>query len=325
MRPLLLASLGLLLLSSTAHAEESAAATKLATTTFIESQEVQGSVSCGSTNRGALSSAARLPDSGPGFVMAEPWRSRGSNFGTSELVSLIQRSAADVASAFQGSQLSVADLSKERGGAIAAHRSHQNGRDVDLIYYAMDADGNPFYPDSHMAYYMSTGQATYAKAPSFVKDIPVRYFDLKRNWGLIRSMMLDDEVKVEYIFVSTRVKRWVLRYAQEIGESPEILKRATKVMHAPRDVRGHNDHMHVRITCSANDKVAGKCRTPSARKPRRGNKWNRVMRCPSDSPLEAAPRFPAAKARRSKARDPRSPASKIVLPPLEPGAYESED
>lgn len=282
MRWSLLATLGLLLVASTAHGEESAAVTKLAANTgFHAAQEFGDSVSCGSTNRGALSEAARLPNSGPGYVMADPWRSRGSNYGTTELVSLIQRSSAAVALAHAGSQLSVADLSKKRGGAIAAHRSHQNGRDVDLIYYAMDSNGDPFYPDSHMAYYTSTGQATYAKAPNFVSNIPVRYFDMKRNWALVRSMMLDTEVEVEFIFVSTRVKRWLLAYAVEIQESPAIVKAATKLLHAPREVKGHNDHMHVRITCSADDQAHGSCRTASARKPRRAKKWNRVMVCPA--------------------------------------------
>jgi penicillin-insensitive murein endopeptidase len=279
MRPLL-ACLGLLLLIGRAHAEETDARPTLSTTTFATEQEARDSVSCGSTNRGALANAAMMPERGPGYVMAEPWRSRGSRYGTTELVSLIQRSSAAVSRAYEGSQLSIADLSKERGGAIAAHRSHQNGRDVDLIYYAMDADGNPFYPDSHMAYYTSTGQANYAKAPNFVKDIPVRYFDLKRNWALIRTLMLDKKTIVEHIFVSTRVKRWILRYAQEINESPKLIKRATRVLHAPRDVKGHNDHMHVRITCSDDDEASGKCRTASAQKPRHASKWNRIMVCP---------------------------------------------
>lgn len=299
MRRFFFASLGLLLLSGTAHSEDNAGVTHLATTTstYLPAADSGNSVSCGSTNRGALSGAAMLPDRGHGFVMAEPWRSRGSAYGTEELVGLIMRSSGAVTDAHDGGQLSVADLSKKRGGAIAAHRSHQNGRDVDLVYYAMDADGNPFYPDSHMAYYTSTGQATYAKAPTFVKDIPVRYFDLKRNWALVRTLMLDTEVDVEYIFVSTRVKRWLLAYAAEIQEEATVIKGATKLLHAPRDVKGHNDHMHVRITCSKDDKASGRCRTASAKKPRRANKWNRIMTCPA----------------------------RVVLQPVLPSLYDSRD
>jgi penicillin-insensitive murein endopeptidase len=298
MRSGLLASFCVLLISSAASGEENttaAAVTTAVTTTAVTTTaaittvplrpEAPDSVSCGSTNRGALSDAAMLPGEGVGFVMAEPWRSRGSRFGTKELVGLIQRSSAAVAQEHEGGQLSVADLSKEQGGPIASHRSHQNGRDVDLIYYAMDAEGRPFYPDSHMAYYSGRGRATYAKAPAFVKDIPERYFDLARNWSLVRNMMLDEAVEVEHIFVSNRVKRWLLRYAQQIDEAPELLKAATRVLHAPRDVKGHNDHMHVRISCSADDKTSGRCRSASAPKPRRARRWHRHMRCPRPVPV----------------------------------------
>jgi penicillin-insensitive murein endopeptidase len=287
-----------LLLASSASAEETETATHSAATTATRAPQLEAfgalaqpdSVSCGSTNRGALSDAAMLPDEGFGYVMAEPWRSRESRYGTRELVSLIQRTSAAVAQEHKGSKLSVADLSKEQGGPIASHRSHQNGRDVDLIYYAMDAEGQPFYPDSHMAYYSSRGQATYAKAPTFVKDIPERYFDLARNWSLVRNLMLDTEVEVEHIFVSHRVKRWLLRYAQEIEEPEEIWKAANKLLHPPRGVRGHNDHMHVRIACSEDDKATGRCRTASAPKPKRARKWHRYMVCPR--PVVASPVLP---------------------------------
>ncbi len=317
MRPLLLASLGLLLIASTAQAEESAAKTSLATNTFTV-VDTPSSTSCGSTNRGALGQAAVLPDRGPGYIMAEPWRSRGSSYGTSELVSLIQRSSAAVSLAHEGSQLSVADLSSKHGGAIASHRSHQNGRDVDLVYYAMDADGNAFHPDSHMAYYSSKGEATYAKAPNFAKNIPVRYFDMKRNWSLVRHLMLDTETEVEFIFVSRRVKRWLLTYAAETEETPELLKKATKLLHVPKGTRGHNDHMHVRITCSEQDIASGRCRTASARKPRRANKWHRIMACPGNAlPVEqVAQAVRSKKAKRSPRHKGEQP--RPIMPPLDP-------
>jgi penicillin-insensitive murein DD-endopeptidase len=192
----------------------------------------------------------------------------------------VQRSSKAVADEYEGSQLSVADMSAETGGPILMHRSHQNGRDVDLVYYAMDAEGAPFSPDSHMAYYNSQGLANYAKSPMFIKNIKERYFDLKRNWALVRAMILDPEVTVEHIFVSNRVKRWLLRYAKEAGEEQALIKKASLVMHAPRKVKGHNDHMHVRIACPADDIAAGRCRSQSAPRPKRGNRWHRQMVCP---------------------------------------------
>jgi len=277
MRARLLLLAGLLLVGDPVQAE---------TVEEAPSEEQPDSVSCGSTNRGALYDAAMLPTRGHGFVMAEPWRSRGTRFGTVELVQLIEQSSAEVATLFKGSQLSVADMSHEQGGPLKMHRSHQSGRDVDLIYYAMDADGEPFYPDSHMAYYTREGQATHAKSPRRVENIPVRYFDLKRNWALVRSMMRNPDVHVAHIFVSPRVKRWLLTYAAHISEDKETIKRATKVLHAPRDVKGHNDHMHVRIGCAEEDIEAGRCRTASARKPKRSKRWHRLVHCPSPADKE---------------------------------------
>ncbi len=271
MRSILLA-LSVLLTSTQARAETAATAV---------TTEQPDSVSCGSTNRGSLSDAAMLPAKGHGFVMAEPWRSRGTRFGTLELITLIQESSSEVATQFEGSQLSVADMSHEQGGPLSKHRSHQSGRDVDLIYYAMDAEGRPFYPDSHMAYYSARGQATHAKAPRAVENIPERFFDLKRNWALVRSMLLNPSVRVQHIFVSRRVKRWLLDYATQISEDDEIQKLAQHILHVPRGVRGHNDHMHVRIACTEADVAAGRCRTASARKPRRGRRWYRDVRCPA--------------------------------------------
>ncbi len=243
-------------------------------------EEQPESVSCGSTNRGALSDSSRMPTKGPGFVMAQPWRSRETRFGTKEMVSLIQRASAYVNRVHPGSQLSVADMSKERGGPIASHRSHQSGRDVDLIFYAMDAKGNPFYPDSHMAYYESTGEATSARAPKRVDHIPKRFFDLRRNWSLVRALIADKEATVQHIFVSRRVKRWLIDYALHIGESREMMVWANKILHAPRGVRGHNDHMHVRILCSEEDLASGQCADQSVRKPRGSKRWHHILPCP---------------------------------------------
>lgn len=277
------------------------------------------SISCGSANRGALSDASRLPTEGPGFVMAEPWKSRDARYGTRELVQLVEQAAATVAEQHPGSQLSVGDLSKEAGGPIASHRSHQNGRDVDLIYYAIDAEGRPFFPDNHMGYFDSKGKATYAKAPSFAKNIPERYFDLERNWSLVEALIGDESSRVERIFVSGRVKRWLLRYAAEIEVDEDTLKKAQRILHRPRDSRGHNDHMHLRITCSDDDVAAGRCRDSAAPKPKRARRWHRKVKCPREAEAPLLPGLPALvteKPKTIRAKQAIKKAAQIKLPPL---------
>lgn len=242
------------------------------------------SVSCGSTNRGALSNAAELPITGPGFVVSEPWRSRDTRFGTKELVSLVSRTAGAVNAQYPDSQLGVGDLSLRHGGPIRAHRSHQNGRDVDLIYYALDANSEPFAPDNHMATYNARGRSTLAQAPEFAKHIPERFFDLQRNWALVRALTLDEETPVSRIFVSARVERWLMRYATKINENEDVIKKARRILHQHADPKSHNDHLHVRIACSEDDVLLGRCRDHSAAPPRQARRWYRRVRCPRPLP-----------------------------------------
>jgi penicillin-insensitive murein endopeptidase len=239
------------------------------------------SVSCGSANRGALYGAVLLPRAGVGFSTPEPWWSRGRRYGTAELVGLIMRAAAAVEQQHPGGLLGVADLSAEYGGALPGHRSHQSGRDADLVFYALDPRGSPFPPDQHMAYYTHSGLGQYAQAPSFAPDIAERYFDLARNWALVRALLTDTESEVEHIFVSSRVRRWLLEYAHQIGEPDELLARATRVLRKPRGVDGHNDHMHVRVRCSADDEALGRCRNEIVNRPRRARRWRSFVACPA--------------------------------------------
>src|SRR5689334_18873626 len=80
----------------------------------------------------------RLPD---GVLMEESPTVRYVNerppaehfYGTAELVGLLEIGAQHVAQTLPGgARLTVGDLSKHGGGDILSHRSHENGRDVDL-------------------------------------------------------------------------------------------------------------------------------------------------------------------------------------------------
>ena len=236
------------------------------------------SLSCGSANRGALGNAAELPQQGPGFTTPEPWWSRGHRYGTNELIALLMRATAATATAFPGSMLGIADLSKESGGALPGHRSHQSGRDADLIFYTLDASGQPLTPDQYMGYFTNSGRAYYAKAPSWNRHIPERYFDLARNWALIKTLITDRDTVVQNIFVSRRIRRWLLDYARAIGEPDDLMMLAGTVLHAVD--HSHNDHMHIRIACSANDIAEGRCNDELAPRRRGRRKYHRRVDCP---------------------------------------------
>jgi len=235
-----------------------------------------GSLSCGAANRGALAAPAQLPAHGDAWVKPEPWKTRAVDFGTDELVGAIERAAAAVAAQYPGSVLGVADLSRRAGGPISGHRSHQSGRDADLLYYALDADRHYFAPDDVMPVYTFTGRAYYAEAPSWHKRIPERWFDLARNWALVKALIDDPDARVTAIFVSGMIERWLIDYARTIGESRDTIARASLILTSPRGTPAHKDHMHIRVGCSRDDVAAGRCSDENAPRSRRV----RVVRCP---------------------------------------------
>ena len=247
------------------------------------------SLSCGAVNRGALAGARALAARGPGFVTPEPWLVRGLRFGTAELVGLVERAASRVARQHPGAELAVADLSAEEGGAVARHRSHQSGRDVDLIYYAIDRTGAPLPNDGHMAMFGLDGRATHAESPEPAPRIEERFFDMARNWALVAALVSDPDVRVDRIFVSRRVRDWLLAYARAAGAPEPLVARAAAVLAYPGDGNGHADHMHVRIACSAADQAEGRCSDAPAPR-RRRDKWRTRVRCGSTSAARAAGR-----------------------------------
>jgi penicillin-insensitive murein endopeptidase len=220
------------------------------------------SVSCGAVNRGALHGALALPQRGPHHVVPEPWASRNHHHGTAELVGLLQRAAATVDRAHPGGVLGVADLSAAFGGHLRGHRSHQSGRDADILYYARDAAGAPFVPDAHMPVYTGSGLAYYAYSPAWKVGIARRYFDTARNWAFVKALLTDPQVKVERIFVGARIEYWLVRHALRAGEPRALVMRARAVMQQPPGVGGHNDHMHLRVACTPDDVAAGRCQAP---------------------------------------------------------------
>jgi penicillin-insensitive murein DD-endopeptidase len=245
-----------------------AALLSLPATLTVAQPLAPGSLSCGAANRGALAGARAIPDRGHGFVTPEPWRARGLRYGTDELVGVIERAAAAVARQYAGAVLAVADLSAQQGGAVPRHASHQSGRDADLIYYAIDRAGDPFHPDQHMAEYGSDGRAVRAAAPVPTSQIDERYFDLQRNWALVAALVSDTEVQVQRIFVSSRVRSWLLAYARVSAVPQDLLDRVQDVLYTARDASSHQDHMHIRIGCSADDVAQGRCSDASAPRPR---------------------------------------------------------
>lgn len=187
------------------------------------------SVSRGAPNRGRLYNGVPMPES-------EHWivRDHAESWGTEHAVAHIVRGLTATGEAFPDSpRPMIGDLSRVWGGHFPPHRSHQSGRDVDIMYYHREAArSEQFTPTSRHS------------------------LDVERQWFLFRYWI--ERELVEYIFVDTRLIYALHQYAESIGEDPDILIAAFGDSPYPGDglIRyspGHDDHFHARFVCAPTD------------------------------------------------------------------------
>jgi penicillin-insensitive murein endopeptidase len=206
------------------------------------------SISVGKPSRGYLLDGVRLPDRGEGFITRAVWQTRNNRFGTDELVDLLTAVARRMQPQAPGVSLVVADLSGRGGGErIAFHRSHQSGRDVDLLYYMRDAGGQPMTPDA-MHVFNAAARAT--DRTGITVDIP-------RTWLLVKELVTAPEAMVQWVFMYEPIASRLIEHARELGEPDALIARARKALRQPGDSARHDDHLHVRVYCSMADQAYG--------------------------------------------------------------------
>lgn len=206
-------------------------------------------ISVGTADHGYLHDAVRLADRGEGYQRLRP--DEQTRYGTQTLIGAIERAAREVANAFPtGPPLRVGDLSSHQGGSHARHRTHRAGRDADLLFFVRDAGGLSTTADGWLPF----DRFGFAILPgaSF-------RFDEARNWHLVRSLVMDDEARVKWLFCSNALKVRLLRYATRHEQSHRAVARATWVLHQPSHGEPHDDHFHLRVGCGPDERRLG-CR-----------------------------------------------------------------
>jgi penicillin-insensitive murein DD-endopeptidase len=203
-------------------------------------------VSWGPTNDGVLIDGRRLPMSGDGFVVPARWRARGSQWGTDELVGLITAVGHTIAIELPHARVAVADLSIAGGGISPYHRSHQTGRDADLLFFVRDVAGHPIEAVD-MRHFDADGWT--------VDPGPRLRFDAARTWQLVRALLSADGPGIEHLFIYAPLRDQVLDYARASGEPESLIGWAGDVMSQPSDSAPHDDHLHVRVFCPVGDSV----------------------------------------------------------------------
>ena len=209
-------------------------------------RSIEGSLSVGTIRQGTLRNAVALNDVGEFHEIIERHRSRRTRYGTAELVAAIKGAAESVAREHGGAPLRVGNLGFRSGGAIPWSNSHEAGRDADLAFYVLTEEGESV-PAPDLIAFDNDGQA---RSDSLIFDIP-------RNWALIRALLTDPTINVQWLFISEGLKHLLLTHALEIGEDVELIARAARIVHQPTDAAPHDDHLHLRIGCSLTDRLEG--------------------------------------------------------------------
>jgi len=196
--------------------------------------------SVGSPTSGHLVGAARLADA-PYLRIVPTYVPGDVRWGLGALVGMIDRAARRVRHQYPDAVLSVGHLSRQSGGNLDRHASHESGRDADVAFFTKNGQGQLVFAD-HFVPFRADGTA-----PTW----PGAVFDDAKNWALVAALLDDPATHVSHIFVAAPLRARLLAYADRLGAPAALRVRAAMTMVQPHGSLPHDDHFHVRISCPA--------------------------------------------------------------------------
>lgn len=208
----------------------------------------QGSLSMGGVTEGWLYAGAELPLTGAHHRVTTTQSLRGTNHGTQELVGALLHAADAVAARYPEAVLQVGNMAKGGGGDLPWSVSHNNGRDVDIAFYLLAPDGSQ-PPLDDLVRLDASGKP----ADSLAR----LRFDAGRNWELVKALLTDETIELQYIFVANPLKGMLLDLAKAHREPKSLIARAEAVLRQPMGALPHDDHFHVRIYCPESNVAEG--------------------------------------------------------------------
>lgn len=185
--------------------------------TWKDAPSTLGSISMGFVEEGRLINGVPFPQ-GDGWTVVSP----DATYGTQETVDFVAAAIRQVKAEHPDAPpLRVNQISAREGGYLRPHKTHQNGRDVDLGFY---------YPG---------GQTVRVREREKVIDVAL-------NWALVKALVMQGDV--QFILVDQRVQKVLFEHAKKAGEDSAWLD---SLFHAGRSsilqhARRHRDHFHVR-------------------------------------------------------------------------------
>ncbi len=204
--------------------------------------------SIGAPSRGVLRDGEEVRADADGLRWL---RHNDRHWGLPRFAEAIERAAATVARERAGGVLDIGDLSiRTGGGPLAPHFSHRSGVDADLLFYVTTLDGAPVESPGFV-HFGADGLARDEAHSRWLR------LDVERQWLLAKALLEDPEARIQWIFVSDVVQARLLEWALARGDSIETVVRAREVMAQPNPGGVHDDHFHVRTSCSPAEIVAG--------------------------------------------------------------------
>ncbi|MFZ2446786.1 MAG: penicillin-insensitive murein endopeptidase [Syntrophobacteraceae bacterium] len=177
--------------------------------------------SYGQPYHGRLENGVQFPNQFPGYHLRDGNRS----YTTPEVVGALLDAIEAVRVQFPDTcDLFIGDFSMGEGGSANHHRSHQNGRDVDIGMYAK---GN-----RPLDTFAQMGEDN---------------LDAAKTWCLIENIIRSQ--RVQYIFLDRRIQKVLYDYAVTRGYDQPYLDRVFGNVRGSliQHVRNHSDHIHIRF------------------------------------------------------------------------------
>ncbi|KIG14160.1 Membrane-bound lytic murein transglycosylase D precursor [Enhygromyxa salina] len=192
-----------------------------------------GAHGVGTPQAGSLIAGVQIPP-GEGYELRFPKSAYGTTFAVRQTVAALDRF---VASTAHPHPLSVGTMSRQRGGEIGSHLSHQTGRDLDIRLPLR------------------------AEVPQALNPTP-RRVAWSVTWELVHAFAQTKSVQV--IFLDYDSQRRLYKAAKATGASEQQLDAMLQfprgsgaslglIRHSP----GHEGHIHVRFSCGPAEPECG--------------------------------------------------------------------
>jgi len=212
------------------------------------------SASVRNPNDGTLRGGVPLPLTAPGLRF-NPGRDPNARYGTVEMVRGLVEAGNRVDRELGGLPVTINDLSYAHGGPIPHHRSHQSGRDVDVLFYQLGPDGKPI--ESVGAFFDRSGAGVDFRDLADPSDDVALQLDIPRTWLFLQALIEDDEAQLQHIYVAEHLRTLLLDYARAHDVPAATVARFADMSCQPG--YPHDDHFHFRFFCAPDD-IAEGCR-----------------------------------------------------------------